>query len=120
MTFLTMAALPGVPGPPVERRQLVAVRSEAQPVIVQGANTEEEEEEDDFDDADIADIYIRSKFLESWLWTDIRLPDVPKPGRANGYEFCFRFVIHRRGMLRTNILNIDRIVSLGVDFGVSV
>lgn len=82
-----MAAMPGRPGRPGERRQLVAMRSDgdAQPGIVQGAHTEEEEEEDDdFDDADIEDIYVRSKFLESWLWTDIRLPDEPKPGRTNG------------------------------------
>ncbi|XP_059399391.1 ophiophagus venom factor-like [Carassius carassius] len=41
---------------------------------------EEEEvqkfEEDDLDD--LEDIYVRSKFFESWLWTDIRLPSVPK------------------------------------------
>ncbi|XP_067252456.1 complement component c3b, tandem duplicate 2 [Chanodichthys erythropterus] len=42
---------------------------------------EEEEEEQEFDEddlADIEDIYVRSKFFESWLWTDIRLPSVPK------------------------------------------
>ncbi|KAK7137181.1 hypothetical protein R3I93_017300 [Phoxinus phoxinus] len=42
---------------------------------------EEEEEEQEFDEddlADIEDIYVRTKFFESWLWTDIRLPSVPK------------------------------------------
>lgn len=42
---------------------------------------EEEEDEQEFDEddlADIEDIYVRSKFFESWLWTDIKLPSVPK------------------------------------------
>ncbi|RXN35011.1 complement C3-like protein [Labeo rohita] len=42
---------------------------------------EEEEEEEEFDEDDLADLkdnYVRSKFFESWLWTDIRLPSVPK------------------------------------------
>uniref|UniRef100_A0A672LIE0 Complement C3-like n=1 Tax=Sinocyclocheilus grahami TaxID=75366 RepID=A0A672LIE0_SINGR len=42
---------------------------------------EEEEEVEAFDEddlADLEDIYVRSKFFESWLWTDIRLPSVPK------------------------------------------
>ncbi|XP_056125689.1 complement component c3b, tandem duplicate 2 isoform X1 [Rhinichthys klamathensis goyatoka] len=42
---------------------------------------EEEEEEQEFNEddlADIEDIYVRTKFFESWLWTDIRLPSVPK------------------------------------------
>ncbi|KAK2907328.1 hypothetical protein Q8A67_006313 [Cirrhinus molitorella] len=33
--------------------------------------------EDDLTDLD--DIYVRTKFFESWLWTDIRLPSIPKP-----------------------------------------
>ncbi|KAL0159936.1 hypothetical protein M9458_043661, partial [Cirrhinus mrigala] len=32
--------------------------------------------EDDL--ADLEDIYVRTKFFESWLWTDIILPSVPK------------------------------------------
>ncbi|KAK2907093.1 hypothetical protein Q8A67_006078 [Cirrhinus molitorella] len=44
--------------------------------------TEEEEEDmEEFDEddlADLEDIYVRSKFFESWMWTDIRLPSVPK------------------------------------------
>ncbi len=42
---------------------------------------EEEEEVEEFDEddlADLEDIYVRSKFFESWLWTDIRLPSVTK------------------------------------------
>lgn len=44
----------------------------------------EEEEEDAasvFEEDDLAhleDIYVRSKFFESWLWTDIRLPSTAK------------------------------------------
>ncbi|XP_016427569.1 complement C3-like [Sinocyclocheilus rhinocerous] len=36
------------------------------------------QEFDEDDLADIEDIYVRTKFFESWLWTDIRLPSVPK------------------------------------------
>ncbi|XP_067272244.1 complement component c3b, tandem duplicate 2 [Pseudorasbora parva] len=44
-----------------------------------GMKEEEEEQEFDEDDLDdIEDIYVRTKFYESWLWTDIRLPSVPK------------------------------------------
>nr|NP_001116778.1 novel protein similar to vertebrate complement component 3 (C3) precursor [Danio rerio]CAQ13357.1 novel protein similar to vertebrate complement component 3 (C3) [Danio rerio] len=44
---------------------------------------EEEEEEgasvfEEDDLADLEDIYVRSKFFESWLWTDIRLPSTAK------------------------------------------
>ncbi|KAF4097806.1 hypothetical protein G5714_021814 [Onychostoma macrolepis] len=42
---------------------------------------EEEEEVEEFDEddlADLEDIYVRSKFFESWLWTYIRLPSVTK------------------------------------------
>ncbi len=42
---------------------------------------EEEEEVEEFDEddlADLEDIYVRSKFFETWLWTDIRLPSVTK------------------------------------------
>lgn len=80
-----LMGMAGIPGPPPERHLYLGVGGAvAQPAIVQDAHTEEEEEEDDFDDADIEDIYVRSKFFESWLWTDIRLPDVPIPGRTNG------------------------------------
>uniref|UniRef100_A0A8C1JE12 Uncharacterized protein n=1 Tax=Cyprinus carpio TaxID=7962 RepID=A0A8C1JE12_CYPCA len=40
---------------------------------------EEEDEVEEFDEddlADLEDIYVRSKFFESWLWTDIRLPSI--------------------------------------------
>uniref|UniRef100_W5L2G3 Complement component c3b, tandem duplicate 1 n=1 Tax=Astyanax mexicanus TaxID=7994 RepID=W5L2G3_ASTMX len=41
---------------------------------------EEEEEEDEEDYASLDDIYVRTKFFESWLWTDIKLPGVPETG----------------------------------------
>ncbi|KAL0159927.1 hypothetical protein M9458_043652, partial [Cirrhinus mrigala] len=39
---------------------------------------EEEEEFSEEDLADLGDVYVRSKFFESWLWTYIRLPSVTK------------------------------------------
>ncbi|XP_067272243.1 complement C3-like [Pseudorasbora parva] len=49
---------------------------------VEKVEEEEEDEEEKFDEDDLADsiedIYVRTKFYESWLWTDIRLPSVPK------------------------------------------
>lgn len=35
---------------------------------------EEEEEEDGWEYQDESDIYLRSKFYESWLWKSIDLP----------------------------------------------
>lgn len=66
---VALASAPVKPPPPV-REESLDVKME-----------EEEEEEQEFDEddlADIEDIYVRSKFFESWLWTDIRLPSVPK------------------------------------------
>jgi len=34
---------------------------------------EEEEEEEEY--LDETQVYLRSKFYESWLWTDVNLPD---------------------------------------------
>ncbi|XP_049327055.1 complement C3b.1 [Astyanax mexicanus] len=45
---------------------------------------EEEEEEDEEDYASLDDIYVRTKFFESWLWTDIKLPGVPETGARDG------------------------------------
>ncbi|XP_076841190.1 complement C3-like isoform X2 [Brachyhypopomus gauderio] len=44
----------------------------------------EEEEYDEEDYAPMDDIYIRTKFFESWLWTDIRLPVEVEPGNKDG------------------------------------
>lgn len=54
------------------------------------AMEEDKEEEDDDDDTDVWEddeeeweyedesyVYLRSKFLESWLWTDVSLPNEP-------------------------------------------
>ncbi|XP_009294664.1 complement C3b.1 isoform X1 [Danio rerio] len=57
---------------------VVGVRQDSYREVV----VEEEEEaasvfeEDDL--SDLEDIYVRSKFFESWLWTDIRLPSTAK------------------------------------------
>ncbi|XP_050958888.1 complement C3 isoform X4 [Labeo rohita] len=49
------------------------------PPVLHGLSDPMYEQEFDEDDlADIEDIYVRNKFFESWLWTDIRLPSVPK------------------------------------------
>ncbi|XP_060767191.1 complement C3-like [Neoarius graeffei] len=39
---------------------------------------EEGEEEYNDEDYELDDIYVRTKFLESWLWTDVKLPEEPK------------------------------------------
>ncbi len=56
---------------------VVATRQDSYDEIIR----EEEEEVEEFEEDDLAnleDIYVRSKFFESWLWTDIRLPSVTK------------------------------------------
>ncbi|NP_001093490.1 complement component c3b, tandem duplicate 2 isoform 1 precursor [Danio rerio] len=57
----------------------VGVRQDSYREVV----VEEEEEEaasvfEEDDLSDLEDIYVRSKFFESWLWTDIRLPSTAK------------------------------------------
>lgn len=43
--------------------------------------TEEEEEEEEWEYEDESDVYVRSKFFESWLWMDVDLPStVDKDG----------------------------------------
>lgn len=37
----------------------------------------EAQEEDDLVFQDENDVYIRRKFFESWLWTDVDLPNIP-------------------------------------------
>ncbi|KAF7650478.1 hypothetical protein LDENG_00125500 [Lucifuga dentata] len=45
---------------------------------------EEEEEEEDWEYMDESDVYVRSKFYESWLWMDVNLPStVDKDGLAS-------------------------------------
>ncbi|KAL7831473.1 hypothetical protein SRHO_G00309760 [Serrasalmus rhombeus] len=44
----------------------------------------DEDDDDDDDYASVEDIYVRTKFLESWLWTDITLPGAPEPGATDG------------------------------------
>lgn len=35
---------------------------------------EEEEEEEEWEYLDETDVYVRSRFFESWLWKDVNLP----------------------------------------------
>ncbi|KAK2819584.1 hypothetical protein Q7C36_021230 [Tachysurus vachellii] len=40
---------------------------------------EEDEDNEEYNDEDyeLDDIYVRTKFFESWLWTDVKLPEAP-------------------------------------------
>ncbi|XP_016386615.1 complement C3-like [Sinocyclocheilus rhinocerous] len=74
--------LPGIMGSPpilkmMESSSILEVREDSYDKNIR----EEEEEVEEFDEddlADLEDIYVRNKFFESWLWTDIRLPSIPK------------------------------------------
>lgn len=39
-----------------------------------GVEDEEEDEEDEWEYQDESDVYLRSKFFESWLWKTVELP----------------------------------------------
>ncbi|XP_029015801.1 complement C3-like [Betta splendens] len=41
---------------------------------IAGADVEEEEEFEDLEYMDVNDVYLRTKFYESWLWMDVKLP----------------------------------------------
>lgn len=45
---------------------------------------EEEDEDEEWEDLDETQLYLRSKFYESWLWMQIKLPD--KPGRDGSVQ----------------------------------
>uniref|UniRef100_A0A8C2FS32 Complement component c3b, tandem duplicate 2 n=1 Tax=Cyprinus carpio TaxID=7962 RepID=A0A8C2FS32_CYPCA len=66
--------LPWRMGPP----PLLEAREDSYNENIGEEEVEEVEEFDEDDLEDLEDIYVRSKFFESWLWTDIKLPSVPK------------------------------------------
>lgn len=70
--------LPGLPGPPKPKlhrtkpntdrgRDIFLLRRPVEP-------DEDEGEDEEWEYQDESEVYIRSKFFESWLWTDINLP----------------------------------------------
>nr|XP_046229928.1 complement C3-like isoform X2 [Scatophagus argus] len=70
-----MAGLPGPPGRKGEREHYVftapaggAARTEVE------AEEEDDEEEEEWEYLDETQVYLRSKFYESWLWMDVKLP----------------------------------------------
>lgn len=42
------------------------------------AEVEEEEEEEEWEYEEESEVYLRSKFFESWLWTSVTLPNTPE------------------------------------------
>lgn len=68
------------PAPPVYAR--TPYIREDRPAV-ESAVIEEEEDGHDDEDYELDDIYVRTKFLESWLWTEVQLPEEPK---ADGYD----------------------------------
>ncbi|KAK1802347.1 hypothetical protein P4O66_022017 [Electrophorus voltai] len=89
--------LQGLPGPPGDRHyglpgklgvhgedmtELQSSEHAKQGQLIDIQKEEEEFDEDEYYEAD--DIYIRTKFFESWLWTDIRLPGEGEPGTKDG------------------------------------
>ncbi|XP_030637168.1 complement C3 [Chanos chanos] len=79
--------LPGLAGPPGMPDVEVASRSVIEPMFTSVALPNEghegyDEEDDDYEDP--TSIYIRKKFMESWLWTDIKLSSVPESGSSDG------------------------------------
>lgn len=46
--------------------------------VGRGAPVVDEEEEDEWEYEEESDVYLRSKFFESWLWTSVILPNTPE------------------------------------------
>lgn len=69
--------LGSIPRPPV----YVEYVSASLPVITASRVEMEKESDEEYDDEDyeLDDIYVRTKFFESWLWTDVKLPEEPQP-----------------------------------------
>lgn len=72
-----MRGLPGQPGP-IGREvylQTNARKTEEEDLVISSIAKEiieEGEEEEEYTDE--ADVYLRSKFYESWMWMDVNLP----------------------------------------------
>lgn len=47
---------------------------EDHPTAVGGVEEDDDEEEDEWEYQDESDVYLRSKFFESWLWKTVDLP----------------------------------------------
>ncbi|XP_066512277.1 venom factor-like isoform X1 [Hoplias malabaricus] len=71
---------PGVPGPLGRPGLQGSVLAREIPTMSQ--MPEEEIDEHEYESAD--DIYVRTKFFESWLWTDIKLPEVTDLSAKDG------------------------------------
>uniref|UniRef100_A0A3B4CQV3 Complement component c3b, tandem duplicate 2 n=1 Tax=Pygocentrus nattereri TaxID=42514 RepID=A0A3B4CQV3_PYGNA len=74
---LLSPGLPESPRSPVLREGRVGL-SAALPGSFVPKHDEDDDDDDDY--ASVEDIYVRTKFFESWLWTDITLPGAPEPG----------------------------------------
>ncbi|KAJ8283257.1 hypothetical protein COCON_G00021070 [Conger conger] len=75
--------------PVLQRRQFVMVSSPS----LQAEAKVEVDEEDDVDDEEVddvvdeSDVYVRSKFYETWLWNELKLPNATEPVRIDGSQF---------------------------------
>uniref|UniRef100_A0A3B4ZLY2 Complement C3-like n=1 Tax=Stegastes partitus TaxID=144197 RepID=A0A3B4ZLY2_9TELE len=71
------AGLPGLPGPPGQERPIYTSANkmgEEDSLLGVVREAVEEEEEDEWEYLDETEVYLRSKFYESWLWMDVYLP----------------------------------------------
>ncbi|KAK3509967.1 hypothetical protein QTP70_023783, partial [Hemibagrus guttatus] len=66
-----------LPRPPVYAESASA----SLPVLTASRVEMEKESDEEYDDEDyeLDDVYVRTKFYESWLWTDAKLPEEPGP-----------------------------------------
>lgn len=73
-----MEGLPGNPGT-INEMTVLNVRPVESVQLSVGEFVEEEEEDEDeeWEDLDETQVYLRSKFYESWLWMDVKLPSQP-------------------------------------------
>ncbi|CAN9510720.1 unnamed protein product [Ophioblennius macclurei] len=72
---------PGLPGPPGTDGRMTYTdankMAEEELLMLREVVREEEDEDEEWDYLDEADVYLRSKFFESWLWMDFDLPKEP-------------------------------------------
>lgn len=67
-------AQPGLPGPTFHSTKTNTGRARDRIVLMRPVEPDEVEEEDEWEYQDESEVYLRSKFFESWLWKDINLP----------------------------------------------
>lgn len=66
--------LQGLPGPTGGKRHMHLSSSNVEAGVAVEEEEEVDYEDEDWEYMDESQVYLRSKFYESWMWMDVKLP----------------------------------------------